>query len=126
MEDIYTFTLDSDTFERVLSGKKTVQILIHDAKHRVYEVGNQITFNREVKEDMADESNSDIVMTQKAVIENLLYFANFNEAIETIGKEKCGFKPNAPLEKSSDQFLSQEKYEAIEKNGLVALVFKTI
>lgn len=126
MDDIYTFSLDSESFDKVLLGKKTVQIVINEPKRRVYEIGNQITFNREVKEDVAVEANSDTVMSQKAVIENLLYFANINEAIETLGKEKCGFKPSSTLEKSSDTFLSKEKYEAIEKNGLVALIFKTI
>ena len=49
-----------------------------------------------------------------------------NEAVETIGKEPCGFRPSATYEKASDVFLTGESYETIEKYGIVAIIFKII
>lgn len=120
MEDIYKFTLDNDTFERVLSGKKTVQLVVNDSKHKSYAVGNVITFERESTEGLDENA----VKTVDATIENLLYFADIKEAVETLGKESCGFKHSATIEKASDIFLSTESFEATQKNGLVAIMFK--
>lgn len=120
MEDIYKFTLDNETFERVLSGKKTVQLVVNDSKHKDYAVGNLITFVREPAEGL----DKNAVMTVNATIENLMYFADIKEAVELLGKESCGFKHSATIEKASDIFLSTESFEATQKNGLVALMFK--
>ncbi len=120
MEDIYKFTLDNDTFEKVLSGKKTVQLVVNDSKHKNYAVGNLITFVREPVEGLDENA----IMTVNATIENLMYFADIKEAVEILGKESCGFKHSATIEKASDIFLSTESFEATQKNGLVALMFK--
>ncbi len=120
MEDIYKFTLDNETFEKVLNGKKTVQLVVNDSKHKDYAVGNLITFVREPAEGLDENA----VMTVNATIENLMYFADIKEAVETLGKESCGFKHTATIEKASDIFLSTESFEATQKNGLVALMFK--
>lgn len=120
MEDIYTFTLESDEFDRLLAGKKTAHIVLNDAKH-VYQQGNVITFVRKLQSDAPAGEN--MVTTVQATIVNLLYFSTLNDLFDTLGKEACGYRPRSTTEKASDQFLSQEKYEAIEKNGLVALIF---
>ncbi len=117
MKDIYTIILDSDIFEKVVSGKKTIQLEINDNKHKVLAVGNQLTF-------VCD--NNDEHKEVKAVIENLLYFGNIKEAVETLGKEPCGFRPSATYDKASDVFMVGEDYENIEKYGIVAMVFKTM
>ena len=124
MKDIYTFEVDSDTFERVLAGKKTIQLVVNDNKHKVYDVGNQLTFVRVLAE--GAEQAEGMVMEQKVEIENLLYFTDVKEAVETLGKEKCGFKPSATFEKASDIFLSNENFETIEKYGILAAVFKLV
>ena len=77
MVDIYTIKLTEDAFERVVTGKKTVQLEINDKHHKVLAVGNQLTFVCETEEQKQE---------QKAVIENLLYFGDIKEAIERIGK----------------------------------------
>lgn len=120
MEDIYKFTLDNDTFEKVLAGTKTVQLVVNDSKHKNYAVGNLITFIREITEESGENATSSV----NATIENLMYFSDIKEAVEILGKEKCGFKHSATIEKASDIFLSTESYEATQKNGLVALMFK--
>lgn len=117
MKDIYRIELDKDAFEKVVSGKKNIQLEINDNKHKVLAIGNQLTFVCEM-EDGVKEVN--------AVIDSLLYFNTIKEAVETLGKEPCGFKPSATLEKASDVFLTGESYENIEKFGIVAVVFKIV
>ena len=122
MEDIYKFELSAEEFDKVLTGKKTIQLVVNDPKHKTFAVGNQITFVKAV----AEGENAEEQAVQKAEIENLLYFANVTEAVGTLGKEKCGFKPSATFEKASDIFLSNENFETIEKYGLMAVIFKLI
>lgn len=126
MEDIYKFVVDSETFDKILNGKKTVQIAINTPKRKSYAVGNKLTFVREESSENKEESEVDKQNSVEAVIENLLYFADIREAVETLGKEKCGFKPSQSFEKASDIFLSKETFESVQKNGLVAIVFKLI
>lgn len=119
MKNIYEFELDNDMFEKLLNGKKTAQLVVNEPKRKVYAVGNEITFIKKIEDGEEQQS-------VEAVIENLLYFANVIEAVETMGKEVCGFKHSATIEKASDIFLSTESFESIEKNGIVALVFKVV
>ena len=97
--------------------------VINDNKHKVFAVGNQLTFIKKAQE---GEEAQDDVSTKVAVIENLLYFNDVNEAVGTLGKEACGFRPSATFEKASDIFLSNENYETIEKFGIMAVVFKLL
>ena len=123
MEDIYKYVVESDVFEKVVAGKKTVQLVINDKKHKDYAVGNQLTFVKKLDEDAGVNAETE---SQKVEIENLLYFTDVKEAVETLGKEKCGFKPSATVEKASDIFLSNENFEVIEKYGIMAVVFKLV
>lgn len=123
MEDIYKFVVESDVFEKVVAGKKTIQLVINDKKHKDYAVGNQLTFVKKLEENAGVNVEAE---TQKVEIENLLYFTDVKEAVETLGKEKCGFKPSATVEKASDIFLSNENFEVIEKYGIMAVVFKLV
>ena len=128
MVDIYTFELHSLEFDRIISGKKTVQLLLNEPKLKDYSVGNQITFKRNM-ETLTDEQSEiyakgELVVEIKATVSNLLYFNDFVEAINTLGKEACGFKASATIEKSSDLFLAEGSYESVEKYGIVAVVFE--
>ena len=120
MEDIYTFTVDAETFEKVVQGKKDIQLTINSPKRKVYAVGNRISFIKALEEGETEKQ------VQNADIESLLYFGNIMEAVETLGKERCGFKPNSTFDKASDTFLADESVESMEKYGLVALVFKKV
>lgn len=117
MKDIFTIELDNDTFEKVVAGKKTIDLQICDNKRKVLAVGNQLTFICKTEDGQKE---------QKAVIDNLLYFNTIKEAVETLGKEPCGFKPSATYEKASDVFMNGESYENIEKFGIIAVVFKIV
>lgn len=128
MVDIYTFEIHSLEFDRILSGKKNVQLVINDPKHKDYAVGNQLTFKRNLETISEDDKKllekEKLVVELKATVTNLLYFNDFIEAINTVGKERCGFKASVTIEKTSDLFLSAESYESVEKYGIMAVVFE--
>ena len=128
MVDIYSFEIDSLEFDRILTGKKTAQLLVNEPKRKDYAVGNQITFKRNLEtlteEQKEVNEKGELVVEIKATVSNLLYFNDFVEAINTLGKEACGFKASATIEKSSDLFLAEGSYESVEKYGIVAVIFE--
>lgn len=128
MVDIYSFEIHSLEFDRILSGKKTVQLMVNEPKRKDYAVGNQITFKRNMETISEDDEKllkkGKLVVEIQATVSNLLYFNDFIEAINTLGKESCGFKPSVAIEKTSDLFLAEGSYEQVEKYGIVALVFE--
>lgn len=130
MKDIYTFEIHSAEYDRILSGKKTVQLVVNEPKNKDYAIGNQITFKRN-PETLSEEQQQLLVdekleMTRDMVVCKLFYFNDIIEAINTLGKEACGFKSSATIEKTSDVFLSAESYEAVEKYGIMAIVFEEV
>lgn len=128
MVDIYSFEIHSLEFDRILSGKKTVQLMVNEPKRKDYAVGNQITFKRNMETISEDDEKllkkGKLVVEIQATVSNLLFFNDFIEAINTLGKESCGFKPSVAIEKTSDLFLAEGSYEQVEKYGIVALVFE--
>ena len=128
MEDIYKFVVDNETYEKILAGKKIIQIALNTPPRKAYAIGNLITFVRDVKDiditSLKKDAKGEISMSVNATIENLFYFTDIREAVESLGKEKCGFKPSQSFERASDTFLSKETYEQVAKNGLVAVQFK--
>ena len=127
MVDIYSFEIDSLEFDRILTGKKTAQLLVNEPKRKDYAVGNQITFKRNLEtlteEQKEVNEKGELIVEIQATISNLLYFNDFVEAVNTLGKESCGFKPSATIEKTSDLCLADDSYESVEKYGVVAVVF---
>lgn len=118
MEDIYKFVVDAEIFNKILEGKKVIQIEINTPQRKSYAPGNIITFVCAEQDEQAEKKQVN------ATIENLFYFSDIREAVESLGKEKCGFKPSQSFENASDKFLSQETFEQVQKNGLVAIQFK--
>lgn len=115
MEDIYNFIISEDEFAKVLDGLKIVHLYVNDKKHKALASGNVISF---VCGEGETKKQAD------AVIENILYFPTVTDAVEGLGKEKCGFKSSQTFEKASDIFLTNESYEQIEKYGIGAILFK--
>jgi len=114
MEDIYKFDLSDEEYEKVVSGIKVVHLFVNLSKYKTLSAGNEISF-------ITGEGES--YKKIDAVIENILYFSTVTEAIEGLGKEKCGYKNSQTFDKASDIFLSNESYEQIEKYGIGAILF---
>ncbi len=123
MEDIYTFELDNNEFDRVVAGKKDIQLVANSAKRKSLAVGNVITLKRKLL-DRDFNVNESAILSLNATIENLLYFDNFEDAVGMLGKERCGYSASSTFDKVTDKFFVNEKVEHIEKNGIVAIIFK--
>ena len=114
MEDIYSFLISEEEYEKVIEEKKRVHLFINDNKHKKLGEGNVISFI---------VSENETKKSVDAVIESILYFPTVTDAVEGLGKEKCGFKNSQTFEKASDIFLSNESYEPVEKYGIGAILF---
>ena len=99
MEDIFNFIVSDEMFDKIKSGKKTIHIFIRNIKQSKLEVKNQITFLKK------DDEEKNVI---HAEIENIFYFDDFMSAVETLGREKCGFGGTQAFEKTSDKFLAGE------------------
>ena len=115
MEDIYSFEVSDYEFEKMMAGVKVAHLFVNLPKYKTFAIGNEITFV------MKTENEQKEIET---IIENILYFSDITEAIESVGKEKCGFRPSQTFDKASDLFLSNESYEQIEKYGVGVILFK--
>ena len=116
MENIYKFVVNEEEFERIEAGKKVVHLYVADNKHKAFDEGNEITFECQIENEKKEI---------EAIIESILYFPTIVEAVESLGKEECGFKNSQTLERTSDIFLAGEKsYEPVEKYGIGAIKFK--
>lgn len=116
MEDIYKFKVSEEEFKKIEEGTKVVHLYVSDNKHKAFAEGNEIDFVCEI----GDEKK--II---GAMIESIMHFPTIVEAVESMGKERCGFKNSQPFEKVSDIFLSNEtSYEPVEKYGIGAILFK--
>ena len=99
-----------------MTGSKSVHLFVNSSKYKSLAAGNEIGFVF---------GEGDNQQKAEAVIESILYFPSVVEAIEAVGKEKCGYKNSQSLDKASDLFLSGESsYEQIEKYGIGAILFK--
>ena len=114
MEDIYSFSLLEEDFEKVVEEKKQAHLFINNNKYKTLAEGNEITFYCGEGEDRK---------SVQAVILSVLHFPTITEAIESLGKEKCGFKNSQTFDKATDIFLSNESYEPVEKYGIGAILF---
>ena len=115
MEDIYRFSISEEEFDKVISEKKQAHIFINSKKYKAFAEGNVITFFC---------SEGEEVRKVEVIIDSILHFPTVTEAIESIGKEKCGFKNSQTFDKASDIFLSNESYEPVEKYGVGAILFR--
>ena len=73
--------LDKEAFEKIKSGKKTVEMRLYDDKRRELKVGDTITF---ISRNKSEEIKCEVV--------NLLTFNNFEELYNKIPKEKLGYE----------------------------------
>lgn len=113
VEDIYTFKITDEELDKIIAGKKDIHLCIAYPKRKTFAIGNQVTFVTDGAEPR----------TLKAKIEQLMYFSDYKEALDTLKKERCGLSHNFNSDRALDGFLSKESYEALEKYGIMALIF---
>ncbi len=105
--------LDSDIFDLVNNGTKTIEGRVNDEKRRKLSIGDRLIFvNR------ADDNN--II---ESIVEDLIYFDNFEEMVEKFDI-KYLYKESYTKNDYLDLIKRFYKDEEIKKNGVVAIIFK--
>ena len=105
--------LDSDIFDLVNNGTKTIEGRVNDEKRRKLSIGDRLIFvNRE------DDNN--II---ESIVEDLIYFDNFEEMVEEFDI-KCLYNESYTKNDYLDLIKRFYKDEEIKKNGVVAIIFK--
>lgn len=118
-EDIYSLKIRLEEFDRILNGKMDIKLAIAHPKRKSFAVGNRITLY------VPDTEGEDKKVVDAEIV-NLMFFSDFKEAVETLGKERCGFTNSTNSDKVYDEFLTSEKYEQIQKYGIMAIFFKQL
>ena len=107
--------LDEDIFEVVKNGTKNVEVRVNDEKRRRLKVDDRITFLK----------RPDDIEKIDAIIENLVYYKNFNELVEDYKIEELYIKGYTKEEFVNllKRFYSDDE---INKFGVVAIRFRKI
>ena len=107
--------LDSDVFETVDKGSKNVEGRLNDEKRQQLKIGDKLVFLK--RPDNQEKIN--------AIVEDLVYYKDFNEMVEDYSMEEIYLKSY-----SKDYYLELIKRfysdEEIKKYGVVAIKFKKI
>lgn len=104
---LHTMKLNSEPFEKINSGRKTIELRLNDEKQRKVRVGDFIEFSH------IDTPELKI----QARVTALHHFDSFKELFSELPKEKCGFRPDDLIHDDyMDKFYSieeQKKYGAL-------------
>lgn len=107
--------LDSDVFDIVLNGTKTVEARVNDEKRRSLKVGDKLVFIR----------RPDDVDKIEAQVTKLKYYSNFEEMVKEYDISKLYIK--GYTEKDFIELLKRfYSIEEQEKYGVVAIEFRKI
>lgn len=106
----HTLHLDPSPFNKILSGRKTVESRLNDEKRRGFAAGDQLVFiNR--------ENNAEIL----AAITALHHFLTFKELFTNLPTEKFANESPEALLQEINQFYSTEDEQ---RGGVVGIEFK--
>ena len=107
---MFTMKLDQKYYNYILNGTKEYEIRLNDEKRRLLKKGDLIKF-----QNVSNESDYFI-----AQVDDLLYFNNFKEVVDSINMKYLSDKNDTALEliNTLDHFYSKESQE---KYGVVAI-----
>lgn len=110
---IHYMKLNSEPFEKIKSGKKTVELRLNDEKRQLVNVGDIIEFTK-----LYSTERLAVRVKVKAVYK----FANFKELYEAFDKTALGYG-----EDETADYKDMEKYYSAEKQnkyGVLAIVME--
>lgn len=109
---LHKMKLNSEPFEKINSGRKTIELRLNDEKRRKVQIGDFIEFSH------IDKSELKIQVRVTA----LHRFDNFKELFSELPKEKCGFKSDEiVVDDHMDEYYSREEQE---KYGAIGIEFR--
>ncbi|MBQ8474220.1 MAG: ASCH domain-containing protein [Clostridia bacterium] len=107
-------SLQREPFEKIASGKKTIELRLYDEKRKAVAVGDVIVFS------MMDDNSAKL----EAKVTALHIFGSFKELYETLPLSKCGYS-----ETENASYTDMEAYYPKEKQtqyGVVGIELRLI
>lgn len=103
--------LNESPFEKIASGKKTVELRLYDEKRRKLDIGDYIIFTN-----LTNKSQR-IAVKVKA----LYRYASFDELFSEISPERCGNEPGTPAENAAEGMRKYYSKEQEEDCGVLGI-----
>ena len=113
MKKVHIMHLNSEPYEQIKSGNKTVEVRLHDEKRKKIKVGDEIVF---YKGEEGDEKTTVTVM-------GLRRFKSFEELFSSALRFKTGLSESSPSE-AAERMRAYYPKEAEEKYGVLAIEIK--
>ncbi len=113
---IYRMTLNADPFEKMKSGKKTVELRLFDIKRRKIDIGDVIVFT--------NKNNSSLEIA--ASVNALHRYATFAELFRSISLEKCGFDSEDTIKEAVTEMSKYYSEETVKLYGVVGIELELV
>ncbi len=108
---IYEMNLKAEPFEKMKSGKKSVELRLFDHKRRRIDVGDRIIFT----------NLDDPVQKIAAIVKSLHRYQTFEDLFAEIPPEKCGSSKGETPEKASAGMHKYYTDEQIQTYGVIGI-----
>lgn len=112
---LHEMKLQSKYFDKIKSGEKIYEIRLNDEKRKIIDAGDTIIFSRE----------PDLKEKITTIVQDLVYFASFEEMAQTLPTKKIGFD-NLDTKSIVDIYHTFYSQENEKKYGVVAIKVKTL
>lgn len=108
---IHSMKLKASPFEKIASGRKTVELRLYDEKRRKINIGNKIVFTR----------FEDPEQKMEVVVKALHRYASFEDLFRNISPEKCGNNRSETPEEAAAGMLKYYSEDQIKKYGVLGI-----
>ena len=109
--DDFSIVIEEERYNRLVAKGEGAVFALNNSKTKNYKIGNRLSLIS------GDNSfNVEIV--------DMLYFDNIADIFKMIKKSEFGYTPAKTVTKIEDDFLIDNKFDKVEKSGLVVIKFK--
>ena len=103
--------LNKDPFEKIRSGKKTIELRLYDEKRQKVSIGDMIVF----------DNLSEPGVTISAGVIGIYRFDRFDDLYKSLPLQKCGYSDDEVKTASPDDMLRYYSAEEQRKYGVVGI-----
>ena len=113
---IYEMKLKAEPFEKIQTGRKTVELRLFDEKRRRLDIGDKIIFEK------IEDSGQRIAV----VVRSLHRYATFEELFMDIPLEKCGNASTDTFKEAAARMSQYYPEDKIKKYGVLGIGIELI
>lgn len=113
---VHVMKLKNDPFQKIKTGKKTVELRLYDNKRRQLDIGDDIIFT--------NLSNADERLAVR--VKALYRYASFEELFSEISPEKCGNRKGETAEEAAAGMLKYYSEEQIRNYSVLGIKIELV